>query len=135
MTGLVIGLNERFSMRVMMKKKWSGKLKIRMKKRLKIRKKVSGNSLRPRLCVYKSTKNIYAQLVDDDNARTLVSASTLQDKIKGPGLVAAVEIGKLIAQRAKEKNITKAVFDRSGYIYHGVIKSLAGSAREAGLEF
>ena len=106
-----------------------------MKKRLKIRKKVRGDSLRPRLCVYKSAKNIYAQLVDDEKSCTLVSASTLQDKIKGPKLLAASEVGKLIAQRAKEKNLNKAVFDRSGYIYHGVIKSLASTAREMGLEF
>ena len=106
-----------------------------MKKRLKIRKKVSGNSLRPRLCVYKSTKNIYAQLVDDGKGCTLVSASSLQDKIKGPGQEVATQVGKLIAQRAKEKNITRVVFDRSGYIYHGIVKSLAGGAREAGLEF
>jgi len=82
-----------------------------------------------------SARNIYAQMIDDDKGCTLVSASTLQDKIKGPGREAAVQVGKLIAQRAKEKNIDKAVFDRSGYIYHGIVKSLAGGAREAGLEF
>lgn len=122
-------------MRVLIKRKWNEKFKIRMKKRLKIRKKVSGSGLRPRLCIYKSAKNVYAQLVDDEAGRTLVSASTLQDKIKGPGREVAVQVGQLVAQRAKEKNITKVVFDRSGYIYHGIVKALAGGAREAGLEF
>jgi large subunit ribosomal protein L18 len=122
-------------MRVTIKRKWSDKLKLRMKKRLKIRKRVSGDEMRPRLCVYKSTKNIYAQMIDDSNGKTLVSASTLQDKVSGTGKAAAGEIGKLIAQRAKEKNITKAVFDRSGYLYHGRVKSLADGAREAGLQF
>lgn len=122
-------------MRVMIKRKWSDRLKLRMKKRLKIRKKVFGDDARPRLCVYKSSKNIYAQMIDDATGKTLVSASTTQDKIQSSGKVAATEVGKLIAQRAKEKNITKAVFDRSGYLYHGRIKSLADGAREAGLEF
>lgn len=122
-------------MRVMIKRKWSDRLKLRMKKRLKIRKKVLGNDLRPRLCIYKSSKNIYAQMIDDATGKTLVSASTLQDKIDATGKNAAGEVGKLIAQRAKEKNITKAVFDRSGYLYHGRVKSLADGAREAGLEF
>ena len=122
-------------MRTVIKRKWDEKLKARMKKRLKIRKKVSGDGFRPRLCVYKSTRNVYAQLVDDEKRCTLVSASTLQDKINGPGQEAAAQVGQLVARRAKEKNITKAVFDRSGYIYHGVVKALAGGAREAGLEF
>ena len=121
-------------MRVSIKRKWSDKLKLRMKKRLKIRKKVSGDPLRPRLCVFKSSKNIYAQMIDDVTGKTLVSASTIQDKIPSSGKEAATQVGKLIAERAKEKNITKAVFDRSGYIYHGRVKSLAEGAREAGLE-
>jgi large subunit ribosomal protein L18 len=121
-------------MRATIKKKWGNKLKLRMKKRMKIRKKVAGDEARPRLCVYKSTKNIYAQMIDDNTGRTIVSASTLQDKIGSKGKQAAQEVGKLIAERAKEKNITKAVFDRSGYIYHGRIKSIADGAREAGLE-
>ena len=121
-------------MRVTIKRKWGEKLKLSMKKRLKIRKKVNGDEVRPRLCVYKSSKNIYAQMIDDITGKTLVSASTLQDKISASGKAAASEVGKLIAERAKEKNITKAVFDRSGYIYHGRVKSLADGAREAGLE-
>lgn len=121
-------------MRATIKRKWSDKLKLRMKKRLKIRKKVSGDELRPRLCVFKSSKNIYAQMIDDATGKTLVSASTLQDKVSTSGKTAAAEVGKLIAERAKEKNITKAVFDRSGYVYHGRVKSLADGAREAGLQ-
>ncbi len=122
-------------MRVTIKKKWGDKLKLRMKKRLKIRKRVAGSEIRPRLCIYKSAKNIYAQMIDDQTGQTLVSASTLQDNIKGAGKDAATEVGKLIAKKAKEKNITKAVFDRSGYLYHGRVKSLADGARLAGLEF
>ena len=121
-------------MRVSIKKKWSDRLKLRMKKRLKIRKKVTGSEVRPRLCVFKSSRNIYAQMIDDVTGKTLVSASTLQDKVQSKGKEAAAEVGKLVAQRAMEKNITKAVFDRSGYIYHGRIKSLADGAREAGLQ-
>lgn len=121
-------------MRATIKKKWGYKLKLRLKKRMKIRKKVSGDVTRPRLCVYKSTKNIYAQMIDDASGKTLVSASTLQDKISGRGVKAAEEVGALIAKRAKEKNINKAVFDRSGYIYHGRVKSVAEGARNAGLE-
>ena len=121
-------------MRATIKNKWSTKLKLRTKKRMKLRKKIWGDDVRPRLCIYKSTKNIYAQMIDDNTGKTLVSASTLQDKITAKGKDAATEVGKLIAERAKEKNITKAVFDRSGYIYHGRVKSLADGAREAGLE-
>lgn len=121
-------------MRVTIKRKWSDKAKLRMKKRLRIRKKVSGDEVRPRLCVFKSTKNIYAQMIDDKTGQTLVSASTLQDKLSSTGKAAAAEVGKLIAERAKEKNITRAVFDRGGYIYHGRVKSLADGAREAGLQ-
>lgn len=121
-------------MRTTIKRKWSSRAKLRMKKRLRIRKKVTGSDVRPRLCIFKSSKNVYAQMIDDTTGKTLVSASTLQDKISGKGKVAAAEVGKLIAERAKEKNITKAVFDRSGYIYHGRVKSLADGAREAGLQ-
>ncbi len=121
-------------MRTHIKRKWSTRMKLRMKKRLKIRKKVTGSDDRPRLCVFKSTNNMYAQLIDDRTGKTLVSAYTLQDKNSGKGKEAAAQVGKLIAERAKEKNITKAVFDRSGYVYHGRVKSLADGAREAGLQ-
>lgn len=121
-------------MRVTIKRKWSNRMKLRMKKKLKIRKKVWGTDVRPRLCVFKSSKNVYAQMVDDATGQTIVSASTLADKINGKGKEAAAQVGKLIAERAKEKNITKAVFDRSGYIYHGRVQSVAEGARDGGLQ-
>ena len=121
-------------MGVRVKKKWSDRLKLRTKKRLRIRKRVSGNSLRPRLCVYKSGRNIYAQLIDDQRGETLVSASTLEDKIQKRGKTAALEVGKSIAEKAKKKEITKVVFDRSGYLYHGRVKAVADGAREMGLQ-
>ena len=122
-------------MRLTIKKKTASGAKARIKKRLRIRKRVQGTAARPRLCVFKSSKNIYAQLIDDVSGKTIVSASTLQDKVKAPGKDAAGQIGKLIADRAKEKNVEAVVFDRSGYLYHGRIKALADGAREAGLKF
>ncbi len=121
-------------MRVTIKRKWSNRMKLRMKKKLKIRKKVWGTDERPRLCVFKSSNNVYAQMIDDTTGQTIVSASTLADKIDGKGKEAAAQVGKLIAERAKEKNITKAVFDRSGYKYHGRIRSIAEGARDGGLQ-
>jgi len=109
--------------------------KARAKKHLKIRNKISGTETAPRLCVFKSNKNIYAQIINDEKATTLVSASTLQDKVEGKNLEAAAKIGEIIANKAKEAGITKVVFDRSGYIYHGKVKALADAARENGLEF
>ncbi len=104
----------------------------------RIRRKVNGSGGRPRLAVYRSLKNIYAQLIDDAEGRTLASASTTekQGKIGGGGnLQGAKEVGKLIAQRAVDKGIKQVVFDRGGYLYHGRVKALAEAAREAGLEF
>lgn len=109
--------------------------KARAKKHLKIRKRISGTSSKPRLTVFKSNKNIYAQIINDETATTLVSASTLQDKVEGKNLESAVKIGELIAKKATEAGITTVVFDRSGYIYHGKVKALADAARENGLEF
>lgn len=122
-------------MRLTIKKKTARGAKARIKKRLRIRKRVQGTADRPRLCVFKSSKNIYAQLIDDVSGKTLVSASTLQDKVKASGRDAAGQIGKMIAERAKEKNVEAVVFDRSGYLYHGRIKALADGARESGLKF
>lgn len=86
--------------------------------------------------VYRSLNHIYVQLVDDDRGETLLSASSLAGKMKSGGNVAAArEVGRLVAERAKEKGIRKVVFDRGGYLYHGRIKALADAAREAGLEF
>jgi large subunit ribosomal protein L18 len=109
---------------------------IRQRVHDRIRAKLSGTSERPRLNVYRSLNHIYVQVVDDMHGVTLVSASTVSSKIKTGGNVAAAkEIGKLVAERAKEKGIKKVVFDRGGYLYHGRIKALADAAREAGLEF
>ena len=104
----------------------------------RIRKRVRGSAARPRLAIYRSLNHIYAQIIDDDKGVTLCAASSVE---KGAGanpggnLAAAQAIGKLIAERAKEKGIGQVVFDRGGYIYHGRVKSLADAAREAGLEF
>jgi large subunit ribosomal protein L18 len=95
-----------------------------------------GTTERPRLNIYRSLNHIYAQVIDDSKGVTVVSASTVAAKAKTGGNVAAAkEIGKQIAERAKEKGITKVVFDRGGYIYHGRIKAVADAAREAGLQF
>jgi large subunit ribosomal protein L18 len=106
----------------------------------RIRKKLRGNPERPRLAVFRSQGQIYAQVIDDDAGRTLVAASSLDKelraKLKGGGNVAAAkEVGSLIASRAKEKGIAAVVFDRGGFQYHGRVKALADAAREAGLKF
>ena len=104
----------------------------------RIRDKIAGSAARPRLAVFRSVNHIYAQLIDDTKGVTLASASTAEPAWKGRSggnIAAATEIGKLIADRAKEKGIKRVVFDRGGYIYHGRVKSLAEAAREAGLEF
>jgi large subunit ribosomal protein L18 len=109
---------------------------IRQRVHDRIRAKMSGTLGRPRLNVYRSLNHIYVQVIDDAQGQTLVSASTVQAKIKTGGNVAAAkEVGKLIAERAQEKGIKKVVFDRGGYLYHGRIKALADAARESGLEF
>jgi large subunit ribosomal protein L18 len=102
----------------------------------RIRKKMQGTSERPRLSVYRSTAHIYAQIVDDLKGETLVAASTVEVKSKAGGnLASAKEIGKQVAEKAKAKGISKVVFDRGGYLYHGRVKALADAAREAGLKF
>lgn len=109
----------------------------RTRRHIRVRRKISGTADRPRLCVYRSNANIYAQIIDDVAGNTLVSASTLDKEVKTKyaNKDAAKEVGTLIAKRATEKNIKSVVFDRSGYIYHGVVKELAEAAREGGLEF
>ena len=112
--------------------------KAQVKRRhIRVRRKISGTAECPRLCVYRSNNNLFVQVIDDVAGNTLVSASTLDKevKIKHSNKEAAKEVGTLIAKRALEKNIKTIVFDRSGYVYHGVIKELAEAAREAGLEF
>jgi large subunit ribosomal protein L18 len=107
------------------------------KRHKKVRNKISGTPERPRLCVYRSNNNLYAQIIDDIAGVTLVSASTLDKsvKTKHSNKEAAKEVGTLIAKKAIAKEIKEVVFDRSGYIYHGVIKELADAAREEGLVF
>ena len=104
----------------------------------RIRKKISGTSELPRLCVFRSNKEIYAQIIDDETRTTLVSASSLDKDLKlknGSNVEAATAVGKSIAEKAKKAKITKVVFDRGGYLYHGRVKALAEAARENGLEF
>ena len=109
----------------------------RTRRHIRVRRKISGTAQRPRLCVYRSNSNIYAQIIDDVAGNTLVQASTLDKEIKTKysNKAAAKEVGTLIAKRAAEKNIETVVFDRGGYIYHGVVKELAEAAREGGLKF
>ena len=109
----------------------------RARRHLRVRRKVSGTAERPRLCIYKSNTNLYAQIIDDVEGNTLVSVSTLNKDIKSKhaNKEAAKEVGSLIAKKAKAKKIETVVFDRSGYIYHGVVKELAEAAREGGLKF
>jgi len=105
----------------------------------RIRKKLQGTAERPRLNVYRSLNHIYVQVIDDLSGKTLVSASTAEgkkeDRRTGGNVASAKALGKAIAERAKEKGVTKVVFDRGGYIYHGRVKALADAAREAGLKF
>ncbi|MGN1310662.1 MAG: 50S ribosomal protein L18 [Clostridia bacterium] len=109
----------------------------RERRHRRVRTKISGTPECPRLCVFRSNANLYAQVIDDVNNVTLASASTLDKEVKTKksNKEAAKEVGALVAKRALEKNIKSVVYDRGGYIYHGVVKELAESAREAGLEF
>ena len=109
----------------------------RDRRHIRVRRKISGTHECPRLCMYRSNTNIYAQIIDDVNGNTLVSASTMDKEVKTKhaNKEAAKEVGALIAKRAKDKKIVDVVFDRSGYRYHGVVKELAESARQGGLNF
>ena len=109
----------------------------RDRRHARVRRKISGTPECPRLCMYRSNTNIYAQIIDDVNGNTLVSASTMDKEVKTKhaNKEAAKEVGALIAKRAKDKKIVDVVFDRSGYMYHGVVKELAESARQGGLNF
>jgi large subunit ribosomal protein L18 len=116
----------------------SSKNDVRIRIHTRIRSRVNGSQERPRLAVYRSLAHIYAQVIDDRKGHTLVAASSNEkdSAVKSGGNVAgAKEVGKLVADRAKAKGISKVVFDRGGYLYHGRIKALADAAREAGLEF
>ena len=112
----------------------------RLQRHKRVRRKVFGTPQRPRLCVFRSSNNIYAQIIDDTNRVTLVAASSLDEAVKGAvnhtaNKEAAKMVGEMVAKKAVEKGITEVVFDRGGYIYHGRIKELAEGAREAGLKF
>ncbi len=123
-------------MRLTIKKSASVKEVSRTKKKLRIRRKITGSSEKPRLSIFRSARHMYAQIIDDSKGVTLVSASTLDvDGLKGSNKNTATAIGKEIAKRALAKKIENVVFDRNGYLYHGRIKSLADGAREAGLKF
>ena len=114
----------------------SNKQVIRFKRKRRISAKVQGTQERPRFSVFRSNKQIYAQLIDDTKGATLVAASTLEADLKVHGSVeGAKALGAVLAKRALAKNVSKVVFDRSGYLYHGQIKALADAAREAGLQF
>ncbi len=105
--------------------------------RERVRRKVAGTAERPRLAVFRSLKGIYVQVIDDASGRTIASASSREQDsgAKGANAAAAKAVGALIAQKVKDKGITRVVFDRGGYVYHGNIKALADAARENGLEF
>ena len=114
--------------------------KVRAKRQQRVRNKIHGTAQRPRLNVYRSLSNIYAQLIDDERGVTLVTVSTLSQELKGKlanggNSQAAVAVGGLIAKAALEKGISNVVFDRAGYLYHGRVKALANAAREGGLQF
>jgi large subunit ribosomal protein L18 len=105
----------------------------RFRRHLRVRKKVTGTTERPRLVIFRSLKHIYAQLVDDVASRTILTVSDA--KLEGKKTEKSTEVGKLVASRAKEAGITRVVFDRAGYKYHGRVKAVADGAREGGLEF
>ncbi len=114
--------------------------KVRKKRVLRLRKRVRGTTEKPRLCVIKTNQNINVQLIDDENSITLASVSTLSKEFKNTEFnkknqTSAKQLGLKIAEKAKEKSVKKAVFDRSGFKYHGVIAAVADGAREGGLEF
>lgn len=114
------------------------KNKARKKRHLRIRKRLAGTAIRPRLNVFRSSKHIYAQLIDDASGATIASASSLDKELglkAGGNIEAATAVGSLIAKRAQDKGLTEVVFDRGGYLYHGRVKALADAAREAGLQF
>jgi large subunit ribosomal protein L18 len=114
-------------------------LEARKRRHVRVRKKISGTSERPRLCVYRSLNHIYAQVVDDEKGNTLVAASTLDTELKGSEgkkkSGEAEQVGLLVAKRAKEKGISMVTFDRGGFKYQGRVKALADAARKGGLKF
>jgi large subunit ribosomal protein L18 len=122
-------------MKIVFKKKTSKKLNGRLKKKLRIRKKIHGTADRPRLCIFKSAKHIYASLIDDTNGATLMTLSSLNVDEKLNGVEMAKKVGSELAKKAVASKVQAVVFDRNGFIYHGRVKSLADGAREGGLNF
>ena len=117
--------------------KQNNRNKVRKARHIRVRNKIQGTSDVPRLNVFRSNSNIFAQIIDDREGKTLVSASSIDKELKltnGGNVEAATKVGELIAKRAKKSKITKVVFDRGGYLYHGRVKALADAARENGLE-
>ncbi len=122
-------------MKLKMSKHTGERKKNRLTKKIRIRKTVNGTEERPRLCVFRSGKHMYAQVVNDVNGHTLVAASSVSIETKNSGKDLAKEVGIAVAKVALAKNIKNVVFDRNGYLYHGRVKSLAEGAREGGLNF
>lgn len=121
--------------RIKLKNKTTHKVNKRLKSRARIRKKVDGDQERPRMAVFRSGRHVYAQIIDDQAGKTLVSYSTLEGDLKKKNVDTAKAVGAELAKRALAKNIKNVVFDRSGYLFHGRIKAVADGAREAGLSF
>jgi large subunit ribosomal protein L18 len=120
--------------------KLNPKTKARLKRKQRIRKKIFGTADRPRLSVFRSARHIYAQVIDDTKGQTIVAASTVEPSFKkqegmGDKKAVAAHIGKLLAERARDKGVVKVVFDRNGFLYHGRIRALSEGARKAGLDF
>ena len=114
----------------------SKRLEGRLTRKKRIRKSITGTPEKPRLSIFRSLKHIYAQLIDDSSGKTLVSASTLEKDLGGSSNKASAQVlGKRLAERAKAAKIEKVVFDRNGFLYHGIVKAFADAAREEGLRF
>ena len=120
-----------------MLRKMTDKQRKRLHRKVHIRKSIYGTAERPRLTVFKSGRNLYAQVVDDDKGHTLASISTLEKDFVDlkANIASATKLGEALGSSLKDKNITKVVFDRNGYLYHGVVKALADATRKAGIEF
>lgn len=117
--------------------KSNDKIRRRLKRKTHIRKTIHGTASKPRMSVFRSNKNIYVQVIDDDNGTTIAAASTMEQGFSSPKVnkETAGKIGEAIGKKLKEKNIETVVFDRNGYLYHGVIKSVADGARSTGIKF
>ncbi len=122
-------------MKLRVSKHTAAKSANRLKKKIRIRKTVKGTSERPRLCVYRSNTHIYAQIINDDSAKTVLTVSSLSLETKASGKELAKVVGKAVAEASLKQGIKNVVFDRNGFIYHGRVQALADGAREAGLNF